>query len=74
MIDSLVKKRSNDATVMVSPHFHLFRLSKIHTSAWPFSGLRTTYFSLKIWLPLVQGSTMPNLFYFIVVKDSCINV
>ena len=31
------------------------------------AGSRATYFSLKIWLHLVQGSTMPNLFYFIVV-------
>ena len=47
MIDSLVKKRSNDATVMVSPHFRLFQLSKICTSAWPFSWFQNYLFLCK---------------------------
>ena len=47
MIDSLVKKRSNDTTVMVSPRFRLFQLSKIHASAWPFSWFQSYLFLSK---------------------------
>lgn len=39
MIDSPVEKRSNDATVMVSPALGLFRLSKTCPSARPRSWL-----------------------------------
>ena len=47
MIDSFVKKRSNDTTVMVSPRFRLFQLSKIHASAWPFSWFQSYLFLSK---------------------------
>lgn len=47
MIDSLVKKRGNDTTVMVSPRFRLFQLSKIHSSAWPFSWFQSYLFLSK---------------------------